>query len=114
MTHSTFVPYQFGDCASLSASSQALCKNVVDYCVSFAASLDPNDGKGEDRPLWNEYSSSSPVRCHTCPHWLCVTDDPFRLQAFMLLNGTISAMVADTYREKQIKFIMNSSLVFHQ
>ncbi|KAL5518410.1 hypothetical protein ACEPAH_92 [Sanghuangporus vaninii] len=33
---------------------------MIDYWISFATSLDPNDGLGNStRPLWSEYTTTS-------------------------------------------------------
>lgn len=34
---------------------------MVDYWLSFATSLDPNDGRGEARLSWPQYSLLNPV-----------------------------------------------------
>ncbi|KAL0945836.1 hypothetical protein HGRIS_012119 [Hohenbuehelia grisea] len=37
---------------------QILAAQIVDYWISFAVSLDPNDGKGTPRPAWPQYTLS--------------------------------------------------------
>ncbi|EEB99357.1 hypothetical protein MPER_00977, partial [Moniliophthora perniciosa FA553] len=32
----------------------------MDYWISFATVLDPNDGKGGSRPAWPQYATSNP------------------------------------------------------
>jgi hypothetical protein len=59
VTHATEVPYVYGTC---DPASQA-CQMMIDYWVSFATSLDPNDQKGVSRPQWPAYAQTAPVRC---------------------------------------------------
>ncbi|KAJ7750489.1 hypothetical protein B0H14DRAFT_2982071 [Mycena olivaceomarginata] len=61
--------------------------------VSFATSMDPNDGLGTPRPQWDVYTSDNP--------------------ALMQLNGENTAMIPDNYRQNQIQYIMDNSAVFH-
>ncbi|KAJ7844166.1 extracellular triacylglycerol lipase precursor [Mycena leptocephala] len=74
------------------ASAMALGTRMIDYWVSFATSLDPNDGLGSARPVWSQYTSSHKVcpPLPDCPH----------------------AEVPDDYREKQIEFINSNAAVF--
>ncbi len=45
--HSSELPYLFGDLAKNGPSNTALLSRVMlDYWISFAVSLTPNDGKG--------------------------------------------------------------------
>lgn len=46
VAHSTEVPFVYGPPSDTSASAVALSDAILDYWVSFATSLDPNDGKG--------------------------------------------------------------------
>jgi acetylcholinesterase len=61
VTHGQEVNYVFGNCATKSPASQLLCLNMINYWVSFATSLTPNDGKGGSRPEWPQYARVSPV-----------------------------------------------------
>lgn len=94
VTHATELPYVYGDCASRSASTQALCRNIIDYWVSFAATQTPNDGKGSSRAKWDAYSATSP--------------------AVIQLKGGSTKMIADTYRAEQIGFIQANPMVHFQ
>ncbi|KAJ7082606.1 esterase 1 [Mycena crocata] len=77
-----------------STSAEALSIQMMDYWISFAVSLNPNDGKGCDRPQWDDYSKAQ------------VT--------YMQLDGQNLSMVADNYREDQINFIMADPVLFHR
>ncbi|KAH9850203.1 esterase 1 [Lenzites betulinus] len=58
---------------------------MKDLWISFATSLDPNDGIGNSRPQWQQYTPSN--------------------QAIMQLQGDNITMIPDTYRAQQISFI---------
>lgn len=45
MIHASEIPYVYGDPVS-TASSVALSSSMMNYWISFADSLDPNDGRG--------------------------------------------------------------------
>ncbi|KAJ7127849.1 esterase 1 [Mycena epipterygia] len=93
VTHTSEIFYVFGLEAvvgSRPASAVQLSTQMVDYWVSFATSLDPNDGHGSKRPIWSQY---------TC-------NDEMLLQ----LNGTNTTMIPDNYRAQQIDFIISNSL----
>jgi hypothetical protein len=68
--HASDIPYifhipfdEFGACTTKSAASQVLCDRMLDYWLSFATSLTPNDGKGVCRPVWPKYTPSNQVCC---------------------------------------------------
>jgi acetylcholinesterase len=56
VSHSTDKPYLFGDCQPKCTS---LSEMMMDYWLSFATSLDLNDGKGSSRPGWNVYATKN-------------------------------------------------------
>ncbi|ESK84548.1 extracellular triacylglycerol lipase precursor [Moniliophthora roreri MCA 2997] len=97
VVHSTDINYLFGF-ASLppsfvpSPSAAQVSEQIIDYWVSFATSLDPNDGLGSDRPVWPQYT----------------VDEPVLLQ----LNGTSTGPLPDTYRNKQFKFVNSNPVIF--
>ncbi|KAK0460643.1 extracellular triacylglycerol lipase precursor [Desarmillaria tabescens] len=49
------------DSSTEPASSILLSEMMVDYWVSFATSLDPNDGLGTCRPFWPQYTAENEV-----------------------------------------------------
>jgi acetylcholinesterase len=65
---------------------------MIDYWLSFATSLTPNDGKGTPRPQWAPYNSTNPT--------------------VLQLNGTNTTVIADNYRQKQIAFLNQNALSF--
>ncbi|KAM6490163.1 hypothetical protein JOM56_014355 [Amanita muscaria] len=70
---------------------------MVDYWISFATSLDPNDGRGTPRPIWEPY---------TCENQASV--------AALQLNSQNLSMIPDDYRKEQIEFINSDPLVWLQ
>jgi len=91
--HGAEVPFVYGDLGSATSSSAAqLSRVMIDYWVSFATSLNPNDGHGVSRPFWEQY-----VPQH---------------QALMQLNGDNLTMIPDNYRMEQINFINSHPLVW--
>ncbi|KIL66683.1 hypothetical protein M378DRAFT_374064 [Amanita muscaria Koide BX008] len=65
---------------------------MMDYWISFATSLDPNDGHGTPRPIWEPY---------TCEN-----------QALLQLNSLNLSMIPDDYRKEQIEFINSDPIVW--
>ncbi|KAJ7463191.1 extracellular triacylglycerol lipase precursor [Mycena latifolia] len=95
VTHIAEIPYVYGAEAFIPntpASSVELSKRMVDYWVSFATSLDPNDGLGSARPAWSQY------RCGD--------------EVILQLNGNDTKMIPDAYRAEQIAFINANLVVF--
>jgi carboxylesterase type B len=95
--HSAELPFVFGnltvsEIGILSPSSSNLSTIIIDYWVSFATSLDPNDGHGTARPLWQPYSAQR--------------------QALIQLNSNNLTMISDDYREEQINFINSDPIVW--
>ncbi|KAJ7586080.1 extracellular triacylglycerol lipase precursor [Mycena floridula] len=75
-----------------SASAQQLSSVMIDYWVSFATSLNPNDGKGVLRPIWEQYTHKN--------------------QVVMELNGLNTTLIPDNYRQEQIAFINSDPVIF--
>ncbi|KAJ7754206.1 Alpha/Beta hydrolase protein [Mycena maculata] len=75
-----------------SAAAKLLASQMVDYWISFATSLDPNDGLGLTRPNWPEYT----------------VDGKNLLQ----LNSTNLTVIEDDYRSTQINFINSNPALF--
>ncbi|EEB98239.1 hypothetical protein MPER_02291 [Moniliophthora perniciosa FA553] len=61
-------------------------EQIIDYWVSFATSLNPNDGLGSD--LWPRYT----------------VDDP--------LNGSDTGPFLDTYRSDKFDFVDSNPVIF--
>jgi hypothetical protein len=75
------------------ASDAALSFVMMDYWISFADCLDPNDGKGGARPRWGQYTISN--------------------NAIMQLNGNETVMIKDDFRSQGINAINAKPLVFY-
>jgi carboxylesterase type B len=52
VSHGSEVTFVYGWPASATLSSAALSLQMIDYWISFATSLDPNDGRGNLRILF--------------------------------------------------------------
>ncbi|RXW11313.1 hypothetical protein EST38_g14542 [Candolleomyces aberdarensis] len=67
---------------------------MMDYWISFAVSLNPNDGKGIQRPHWPQYTPSEKVT--------------------MQLRGGNTTIIQDDYRKEQIAFFHENAEVFQK
>ncbi|KAF8505634.1 extracellular triacylglycerol lipase precursor [Russula emetica] len=70
------------------SNAARLSRAMLDYWISFAVSLTPNDGKGTNRPHWGEYKETKQL---------------------LELNGNAMGMIPDTYRASSIDLIANMS-----
>ncbi|KAJ7923534.1 extracellular triacylglycerol lipase precursor [Mycena leptocephala] len=70
----------------------ALSPVMMDYWISFASTLDPNDDKGVKRPLWAKFTPSH--------------------QAVMQLHAENVTMIPDDFRVEPIEFINVHSAYF--
>ncbi|KAF8646650.1 hypothetical protein AX16_007148 [Volvariella volvacea WC 439] len=93
VTHATEVLSVYGAPDSPLETAQPLSNLIIDYWVSFATSLDPNDGKGLPRPKWEGFK----------PH----------NQVVLELNGQHLKMIPDHFRTHEIDFINSIPLVFY-
>jgi carboxylesterase type B len=59
VTHSAEIPYVFGAVVGGTPSAKTLSANMVDYWISFATGLDPNDGLGT--PSESRHTFSEPL-----------------------------------------------------
>ncbi|PFH50825.1 hypothetical protein AMATHDRAFT_60267 [Amanita thiersii Skay4041] len=91
--HAFEIPYVYGVVQNPSKSAARLSAIMIDYWVSFATSLDPNDGRGFPRPRWPQYTPNNRV--------------------LMQLNGANLTVIPDNFREKQTSFINSSPLTWH-
>ncbi|KAK0194651.1 Alpha/Beta hydrolase protein [Armillaria mellea] len=76
------------------ASSILLSEMMMDYWVSFATSLDPNDGLGTSRPFWPQYTPENEV--------------------LLQLNGDNTTVIPDDYRKEGIEFLRDNADAFHR
>ncbi|KAF8152915.1 extracellular triacylglycerol lipase precursor [Crassisporium funariophilum] len=93
VNHGSEVPFVYGAPSDTSLSSIKLSAMMIDYWVSFATSLDPNDGRGNARPNWAQYTP--------------------RNEVVLQLNGDNMTLIPDDYRKEQIDFINSDPTVFH-
>ncbi|TFK66012.1 esterase 1 [Pluteus cervinus] len=93
VTHSSEIPFVYGHPLANSTAARALSRVMINYWVSFATSLTPNDAKGVARLVWPTYMSTH--------------------QVLLQLNGDNTTIIPDTYREEGIGFINSIPLVFH-
>ncbi|KAF9045371.1 esterase 1 [Panaeolus papilionaceus] len=93
VAHGSEVLFVYGAPTDRSPSAVQLSSIMIDYWVSFATSLDPNDGKGNARPVWPQYTPSNEV--------------------LLQLNGDNTTVIPDDYRKEQIDFINSDPAVFH-
>ncbi|KAF5342940.1 hypothetical protein D9758_014974 [Tetrapyrgos nigripes] len=84
--HSSELVYVYGDVENPTPSDAALSSNMMDYWISFATSLDPNDGKGSSRTEWPQYT----------PDNQCLS------KVIIQLNGDNLTAIPDDYRKEQI------------
>ncbi|KAK0479193.1 extracellular triacylglycerol lipase precursor [Armillaria novae-zelandiae] len=98
--HGAELPFIFGGLGiwedhvkGASAADWSLSETMLDYWISFASSLNPNDGLGHTRPIWPQYTPTSEV-----------------LLQFKCDNTTV---VADDYRWEQIRYLNSKADVFH-
>ncbi|KAK0467071.1 extracellular triacylglycerol lipase precursor [Desarmillaria tabescens] len=91
--HGGELPFVFGSVADMNetASVVALSTVMIDYWLSFATSLDPNDGFGSQRPTWAQYTASD--------------------QALLQISADNLTMVPDDFNEK-IDFIISQKVAF--
>ncbi|KAM6501326.1 extracellular triacylglycerol lipase precursor [Amanita muscaria] len=74
---------------------------MMDYWISFATSLDPNDGHGTPRPIWEPY---------TCENQ--ASPSSTQELALLQLNSQNLSMIPDDYRKEQIEFINSDPIVW--
>ncbi|KAF7364962.1 Carboxylic ester hydrolase [Mycena venus] len=94
--HPTTQHYFYGDLLNDGVASDAtLSLAIMDYFLSFASSLDPNDGKGTVRPVWEQWSTSNKV--------------------MLQLNGgeNQTVMINDDFRSEGIDAIISNPLVLY-
>ncbi|KAF8056297.1 extracellular triacylglycerol lipase precursor [Lyophyllum atratum] len=93
VAHGSEVTFVYGKPTTATPSSTKLSSLMIEYWVSFATSLDPNDGRGLERPEWAQYTHEN--------------------QVVMQLNGANLTLIPDDYRKEQIDFINSVPAVFH-
>ncbi|KAJ7136677.1 extracellular triacylglycerol lipase precursor [Mycena epipterygia] len=90
--HSSEINFVYGVPSDNSSSSALISRVMVDYWVSFATSLTPNDGLGTPRPEWAQFTPEN--------------------KAVMQLNGANLTMIPDTFRAEQMAFINSDPAIW--
>jgi len=86
VTHTSELPYLFGNLSTSGPPTVAnFTRAMMDYWISFTATLNPNDGNGTSRPYWETYEKS---------------------QELLELNRNSTGMIPDTYRADAIDYII--------
>ncbi|KIJ33952.1 hypothetical protein M422DRAFT_264091 [Sphaerobolus stellatus SS14] len=91
VVHGSEVLFIYGAPSNPTAEAAYLSQMMINYWVSFATSLGPNDGKGVLRPNWPQYTTNN--------------------QVLLELNGANTTVIPDTYRKEQIDYINSIPLV---
>ncbi|KAJ7111464.1 extracellular triacylglycerol lipase precursor [Mycena epipterygia] len=95
-----------------SASAVLISQVMIDYWVSFATSLTPNDGLGTPRNISYEFHrehSLTPYVCHAGPEWTQFTPQN---KAVIQLNGANLTMIPDDFRAEQMDFINSDPIIW--
>ncbi|KAL1702609.1 Alpha/Beta hydrolase protein [Schizophyllum commune] len=88
--HGSNYAFQFG---TEEPEDPTLATALMQYWLSFATSLDPNDGLGTERPNWPVYDADNEV--------------------LLRLQDDNITTIPDDYRKEQIDFVLENPLVFH-
>ncbi|KAH6896277.1 triacylglycerol lipase 3 [Coprinopsis sp. MPI-PUGE-AT-0042] len=92
--HAAELPYLFGTSTDPAPAGQHLSKLVMEYWISFAVNLDPNDNKGFKRPEWPQYTKYNKV--------------------ILQLEGDNTKTIKDEFRKEKIDFLIENAIVFRR
>ncbi|KAF9264361.1 alpha/beta-hydrolase, partial [Marasmius fiardii PR-910] len=102
--HTSEILYVFGNFevenSTMPQTAHDLSMMMMDYWISFAVEVDPNDGRGVSRPRWRQYHSLSDSE---------VSNDELMI---LQLKGGETRMIPDTFRREPMDFIDRHSVVF--
>ncbi|KAJ7615647.1 extracellular triacylglycerol lipase precursor [Mycena polygramma] len=93
VSHGAEIVYVYGAPSDPSPSSILVSQLMQNYWISFATSLDPNDGLGLSRPQWPQFTPDSKV--------------------VLQLNGDNTTVIPDDYREEQMASINSDPAIWH-
>ncbi|KAF5334584.1 hypothetical protein D9758_018132 [Tetrapyrgos nigripes] len=97
VSHTSEVYYVFGiiseqpEVPEVTPTAAKLSDMMMDYWISFADTLNPNDAAGSDRPEWPEYTTYNPI--------------------LLELNGHNTTVVLDNLRESQVALFVDDPTV---
>ncbi|KAF5361602.1 hypothetical protein D9758_007318 [Tetrapyrgos nigripes] len=92
VTHSSEIFYVFGTLAErpevkqVTPTAAKLSEMMMDYWISFANVLDPNDDNGANRPDWPEYTAENQIMLQLNGHNTTAIPDDFRKEQIALFN----------------------------
>ncbi|KAH6906708.1 triacylglycerol lipase 3 [Coprinopsis sp. MPI-PUGE-AT-0042] len=92
--HAAEMPYLFGDSTDPTPGGQHLSKLIMEYWISFAVNLDPNDNNGLKRPKWPQYTKGNKV--------------------ILQLEGDNTKTIKDDFRKEQMDFLIENAIVFRR
>ncbi|KAH6896270.1 triacylglycerol lipase 3 [Coprinopsis sp. MPI-PUGE-AT-0042] len=92
--HGAEMPYLFGDSTDPTPGGQHLSKLIMEYWISFAVNLDPNDNKGLKRPKWPQYAKGNKV--------------------ILQLEGDNTKTIKDDFRKEPMDFLIENAIVFRR
>ncbi|TFK25302.1 triacylglycerol lipase 3 [Coprinopsis marcescibilis] len=92
--HFAEVAFVYGTPVDQSPSARRISTRMMDYWISFAVNLDPNDSRGSERPAWPHYSRSNKV--------------------LLQLHGDNTTTIPDNYRQQGIEFSIANSIAFRR
>ncbi|KAF5343723.1 hypothetical protein D9758_016525 [Tetrapyrgos nigripes] len=98
VSYSSEIYYVFGtlsehpEVREVTSTAAKLSDMMMDYWISFANTLDPDDAAGSDRPSWHEYTAEDPM--------------------LLLLNGRNTTALLDNFRENQIALFSDDPTIF--
>jgi acetylcholinesterase len=132
--HTAEMPYLFGDSKDPTPGGKQLSAFMMDYWISFAVNLDPNDSKGVERTWLSVYINHcneltfgstanrpkmAPIhegqqgKVSTQRFYPAVPDHP-SLQVLLQLEGGNTTIIEDYFRKKQTDFLIANSEVFRR
>ncbi|KAJ7923317.1 esterase 1 [Mycena leptocephala] len=93
VSHGSEVSYIYGVPLDASPSSLLMSQLLPNYWISFATSLNPNDGLGLPRPEWPQFTPKNKV--------------------VIQLNGANTTVIPDDFRKEQMDFINSDPTIWH-
>lgn len=121
MTHASDLPYLFGNNATAfpevsTPSAETLSEQMMDYWISFTVTGHPNDDFGSTRTSIYALLFAMNVDVLTFdggagPIWEQYTCDEKNV---IQLNGSVSTMIGDDWREDRIGYISEDPVVWHR